>query len=398
MSATPKRRATFVVLVLVGLLVLRAATEGAPRLDIKRTLGAEVSVAGTPPSLSWPREGQAAVEVDGLGGPGTSGGSEPVPIASVAKVMTAYLTLRAHPLGPGQQGFSMTVSTANVAEERQRASQLQSVLAVRAGETISERQALQALLLPSANNVAAMLAVHESGSIAAFVEAMNATAKTLGMRATTYTDPSGFDDSTISTAYDQLLLARAAIAEPALGEIAAQATAALPVAGQISNLDSLVGVDGYVGLKTGSDRAAGGCFVFAKRTTVAGQTLTILGVVLGQRQGSLITAALAAARRLGDSVAATLHPETVLPAGTQVLSVRSPDGRQTDVVTADALSEVGWGGLRLPAEVHVAHIGSAIHAGANLARIVVGGRLDTPATARGSIGPPSLWWRLLHPF
>ena len=83
-------------------------------------------------------------------------------------------------------------------------------------------------------------------------------------------------------------------------------------------------------MKTGSDRAAGGCLVFAKRVTVGGRRLTVLGVVLGQREGSLIEAALASAERLGNSAAASLRVETALPAGTRVLSASSVDGRADD--------------------------------------------------------------------
>ena len=63
-----------------------------------------------------------------------------------------------------------------------------------------------ALLLPSANNVAVMLARYVSGSTGAFVDEMNATAASLGMTGTRYTDPSGYEPTTVSTAVDQLRL------------------------------------------------------------------------------------------------------------------------------------------------------------------------------------------------
>ena len=176
---------------------------------------------------------------------------------------------------------------------------------MKAGERLTERQALEALLLPSANNIAALLARYDAGGTAAFVARMNATARELGMRATTYTDPSGFNDETVSTAADQLKLARAAMRIPAFAAIVAEPSAALPGVGRVANYNGLVGTDGYVGVKTGSDRAAGGCLVFAKRVTTGGRRLTVLGVVLGQREGSLIESALASAQRLGDSAAAS---------------------------------------------------------------------------------------------
>jgi serine-type D-Ala-D-Ala carboxypeptidase (penicillin-binding protein 5/6) len=387
-------------LVLVAVAVAwRIAAEKVPPLAIRQTLANYVRLPGNAPVLAWPREGQAAAEVGGVGSFGAVGGSAPVPIASVAKMMTAYVTLLEHPLGAGQAGFVMSVTPAEVQEYRQRVALGQSTLAVRAGERISERQALQALLLPSADNIAAMLAAHSSGGPAAFVARMNATARALGMRSTTYTDPSGFDATTVSTATDQLKLARVVIRLPALAAIVDESSVALPLVGTVENYDSLLGEDGYVGIKTGSDRAAGGCFMFAKRIAVGARQLTVLGVVLGQREGSLIPAALASARRLGDSAAAAVQVLTALPAPTSVLTVTSADGRRATVVTNSTLREVGWAGLTLPLRVTIARTGAAgLRAGQRMATVTVDG-LDgssTTASANRSLGGPSLGWRLAH--
>jgi serine-type D-Ala-D-Ala carboxypeptidase (penicillin-binding protein 5/6) len=387
-------------LVLIAVaLSLRIATENVPPATIRRTLAAYVRLPGSAPVLQWPREGQAAVEVEGVGSFGSSRSSAPVPIASVAKVMTAYVTLREHPLGAGQAGFVMTVTTAQVVEQRQRLGVGQSTLPVRAGEQISERQALQALLLPSANNIAAMLATHDAGSVAAFVARMNTTARALGMSSTTYTDPSGYDATTVSTAPDQLRLARAATREPAFAAIVDERSAELPVAGTVENLDGLLGEDGFVGVKTGSDRAAGGCFMFAKHITVGSLHLPVLGVVLGQREGSLIGAALASARRLADSAAASVRLLTVLPAGTSVLTATSVDGRRVTVVTKGALRDLGWGGLTLPVDVATPRVApTGLSDGQRLATVIVDGvgAPSTAAVARQSLGGPSLGWRLAH--
>jgi serine-type D-Ala-D-Ala carboxypeptidase (penicillin-binding protein 5/6) len=262
---------------------------------------------GKPLHLAWPREGEAAVAVEGLGSLGASGGETPVPIASLAKVMTAYLVLRDHPLEPGEEGFEIEISTADVEDLRQRIALNQSVIEVEAGEVLSERQALEALLLPSANNVAALLAVHEAGSVEAFVAEMNEAAAELGMQKTHYTDPSGFEDTTVSTAADQLKLGRTAMADPTFAQIVAMPSAQLPVVGEVANYNELVGHEGFVGIKTGSDEAAGGCLLFAKRIHVGGRTLSVLGAVLGQREGDFIQAALASANSLAASVAAAIR-------------------------------------------------------------------------------------------
>lgn len=386
------------LLLLLVAAVARAASETTPPLVVQRTLAAYVRVPGDAPAISWPNEGEAAVEVEGIGGVASAGAQTPVPIASVAKVMTAYLTLREHPLASGRAGFVMTITPAEVEEQERRVALGESTLSVRVGERITERQALQALLLPSANNVAVLLAIHDAGTLTAFVARMNATARALGMNATTYTDPSGFNPETVSTAADQLRLARAAMRDATFAAIVAEPSAPLPGVGSVANYNALVGSDGYVGIKTGSDRAAGGCLVFAKDVAVGGRRLTVLGAVLGQREGSPIEAALASAQRLGDSVAAALHLETVLPAGTHVLSASSADGQRTTAVTARALREIGWGGLRLRVAVATRAPITRLRAGERMATVLVLGasRVASAAVAVRPVEGPSLGWRLAH--
>jgi D-alanyl-D-alanine carboxypeptidase (penicillin-binding protein 5/6) len=389
-----------IVPVLLAAILLRAATERLPPPTLHRTLAASLTLGGHHPTLAWPREGEAAVEIEGLGSFGASGANVPVPIASVAKLMTAYLTLRTHPLSAGQDGFTITVTPAQAAEEQRRAAEGQSVVPVRAGERLSERKALQALMLPSANNVAAMLAAYDAGSIEAFVAKMNAQARALGMRSTTYTDPSGFMDTTVSTAADQLELAQAAMRVPTLAAIVDMPAARLPLAGVVGNYNQLVGHDGYVGIKTGSDRNAGGCLVFAKRLAVDGRRVTVLGVVLGQREGPLIEAALSSAQRLGDSAASAVRVQSALPQGARVAVLRSTDGAHASVVAARAVQTLGWPGLRVPVEVSFGPLASRLHHNQRLGTLTVGradaARSSTAAVAKSSIGRPSLGWRLAH--
>jgi len=258
-----------------------------------------VATGGTNPTLNWPPRGSAAVAVAG-GKIRVSGATRAVPIASLAKVMTAFIVLRRHPLTAHDSGFTLTITPDDVDDTRHRRSEGQSVVTVAAGERLTERQALQALLLPSANNIAVVLARVESGTVDDFVDDMNAEARRLGMSSTVYTDPSGYAATTVSTARDQVLLARAAMRVDAFAEIVGESDAVIPEAGVVHNTDTLLGSDGFVGIKTGSDSAAGGCFMFAARDSSPRQL--VYGVVLGQGGGPLIPAALKAARRLADSV------------------------------------------------------------------------------------------------
>ena len=217
--------------------------------------------------------------------------------------MTAYLVLLHHPLQPGEQGPSITLDDVAVADTDRRRSRQESVVPVVDGEELTERQALQALLLPSANNIAAVLARWDAGSVEAFVRRMNATAESLGMSHTLYTDPSGYDDATVSTAADQLRLVGRALHLPAFASIVATAAATLPVAGIVRNTNALLGHHGFVGVKTGSTTAAGGCFAFRAVRWIHGKRTTITGVVLGQPGHDKIAAGLVAADTMVDLIA-----------------------------------------------------------------------------------------------
>jgi D-alanyl-D-alanine carboxypeptidase (penicillin-binding protein 5/6) len=256
------------------------------------------------PSTVWPAYGQAAFVEAGQSQVYAGPNQHPAAIASVAKVMTAYLVLRDHPLGLDQDGPTITLTDADVADTDRRRGQQESIVSIEAGEQLTELQALQALLLPSANNIAAALARWDAGSEDRFVARMNAAARSLGMTRTRYTDPSGYDDATVSTAADQVRIVERAMRLPVFAGIVSTPSTTLPVAGTVHNTDTLLGYDGFVGVKTGSDAAAGGCFAFRAIRWIGGKPTTITGVVLGQPGHDRIEAGLAAAHAMVDRIAA----------------------------------------------------------------------------------------------
>ncbi|MFB9369669.1 D-alanyl-D-alanine carboxypeptidase family protein [Kitasatospora sp. NPDC001664] len=257
--------------------------------------------------LPWPQEGQAAVAAARVGVLGVKGPQQPVPIASVTKVMTAYVVLRDHPLKEGEDGPVITVDAQAAAEA---GSTDESTAPVTAGQRLTQRKLLEVMLLPSANNVARLLARWDAGSEEAFVARMNAEAARLGMSGTTYTGASGLEATTVSTAADQLKLAREAMKDPALRVIVALRDTTLPGrAAPLRNTNALLDRPGVVGLKTGSTTAAGGNLMWALEVadgrSGSGRRL-VYGVVLGQRAGTTptegIRAALESSGRLVDAL------------------------------------------------------------------------------------------------
>ncbi|WP_425556345.1 D-alanyl-D-alanine carboxypeptidase family protein, partial [Kitasatospora nipponensis] len=191
--ASPLRRAVkritlwgVLVALLLGLLAAGQLLRPLPTPVVKLTAATSFTFAGDPLTMPWPAKGQAAAEVLGVGSLGSSGPENtPVPIASVTKVMNAHLILLAHPLKKGEPGPSLTVDKA-AAQESGDADQ--STAKVTEGQQISEYEALEMLMLPSANNIARLLARWDSGSEEAFVKKMNDQAAAFGMANTTYAD------------------------------------------------------------------------------------------------------------------------------------------------------------------------------------------------------------------
>jgi D-alanyl-D-alanine carboxypeptidase (penicillin-binding protein 5/6) len=111
---------------------------------------------------------------------------------------------------------------------------------------------------------------------------------------------------------------------PVLAGIVAERSATLPVAGTVQNTNALLGLDGFVGVKTGSDRAAGGCFAFRAVRRLHGRWTTITGVVLGQPGHDRIAAGLAAADAMVDRIAGQPSRRTRPPRGGPPRSLPRP--------------------------------------------------------------------------
>lgn len=386
-----------VVVAVVGIVQMNRPI---PPLEVVAATPARTTVAGQMPSLPWPQGAQAAMDVQGIGSLGSSGPQNPMPIGSVAKVMTAYLLLKAHPLSLYQNGPSVTITASEVAQYLKDASSEQSVVPVFTGERLTERQLLEGLMVASGNNVAAIVANWLAGSRSAFVTQMNAEARALGMTHTHYAGPSGLNPATVSTAADQIRLAEVAMKDPVFAEIAAMPQMSLPGVGVIYNYDYAVGHDGIIGVKTGSTVQAGGCFVFAAPRTVAGHTVTLYGAILGE-QGtatqSQLVATLRSAEALLNAATPVLTPVTVAAAGQTGATVTAAWGPRVPAVMTRGVTVVGWPGLPIRYRVEPRVVKAPVTAGQSVGRLLVSVGSQTvpvPLAARGAIANPSLQWRL----
>ncbi|WP_431780877.1 D-alanyl-D-alanine carboxypeptidase [Streptomyces chumphonensis] len=333
-------------IVLVTAQLLRPLPE--PALELTATDA--YTFEGERPEIAWPTEGQAALDVEGLGSFGTHGEQKPVPIASVAKTMTAYVLLTEHPMEAGEAGASIPVD-ATAEKEAGYSEQGESTVGVEAGETITQEEALNALMIASANNVARLVARWDAGSEKAFVEKMNAAAQDLGMKNTTYTDPSGLLKETVSTAEDQVKLGRAVMEMEVFRDVVAKPAYTDRNGKEHANWNRLVPLYGTVGIKTGTTTAAGGNLLFAAYADVGGTRQLIIGAVLGQHRPPIIDSVLAAGKDLILSAQKALTAETVVREGDVVGVVDDGLGGRTRLVATEDVEAVGWPGLTVRLEL-----------------------------------------------
>ncbi len=423
MTAPSRPRWPWVVFgVVIGALLVAAAsfvalrlTAPLPRAAVQIDTTATLAVGGDAPrNIPLPSRGSFALSASTLGTVARYNATVVRPTGSVAKAMTALVVLDALPLAPGANGPSRTMTAADVQLYRQAVAAGGSNLRVRAGEVLTERDLLLALLLPSADNIAESLAVWVSGGRGAFIARLNARAAALGMAHTHYADPSGLSNATVSTAADLLLLARAVIGNPTLAALVAVQQAGLPDGTILHNIDvGLQQEPDWLGIKTGWTGAAGGCLLFAARRSYGptpAMSVTVYGAVLGQPS---MTAPDPAHPELG---AAFLEAENAVSAVLD--SYHGVDLTQSEPPLTGSVS-TQWGGsspvelltaegahivmVRGPATVQlsvttfkpVAPLLQHTQVG-EIDGVLNGARVTWRVIISNAIAAPSWWWKLVN--
>nr|WP_202543745.1 D-alanyl-D-alanine carboxypeptidase [Streptomyces sp. SID8382] len=392
---------TPLAVLLVIILGVVQALRPLPEPSLKLTSDPTYRFGGGELSMPWPDQGQSAAEVEGVGTLGASGEQKPVPIASVTKVMTAYVVLKDHPLKGDAEGPKIEID-AQAAKEAKSADE--SRAAVKEGQTFTQHQLLQLLLINSSNNIARLLARWDAGSLDAFVKKMNDAAESLGMKQTTYTDPSGLKESTKSTAADQLKLAKAAMQSEAFRAVVATPNTDIPgLKDRIYNNNNLLVKPGVIGIKTGSSTPAGGALMWGAVRTIDGKQQRILGVVLEQRATTTLDASLQLAQtnsyKLITAVQDALTSVTVIKKGDVVGQVDDGLGGTTPVVATKDLKAVGWSGLAV--DIKIGDGGEKVphsaKAGTVVGEVTVGtgpGQLRAPVALQEDLSEPSFGAKL----
>jgi D-alanyl-D-alanine carboxypeptidase (penicillin-binding protein 5/6) len=388
------------------LLVLAAGAYVGTRLStpepapvVTASVGAlqPVHVPAQTVTLPWPTTGQAAVAVPSIGVDLASGPEQAVPVASLTKLMTAYVVLHDHPLAVGQPGPTLTVSQADVDDYNHAAVDDDSNAAVSVNEQISEADVLGGLLVHSADNYADLVATWDAGSIPAFVAKMNATAASLGMGHSHFADASGVSPGSESTAWDMLKVAALDMANPTFASFVKMSSITLPVAGTISTYTPLLGIQGVIGVKSGFTSAAGGGDVLAVERMVHGRQVLLLSAVTGQTGPVVLAQAGLHALALVDAMSPFIGSTRVLR-GNQLVAHVGEAGTSIGARTAAPASMLTWPGVTATRMfVPARHVAKQAPRGTQVGTVVVTlgtQHAEVPVQLEGDLPPETLLQRL----
>jgi D-alanyl-D-alanine carboxypeptidase (penicillin-binding protein 5/6) len=347
-------------------------------------------------AIAWPGYGQSAVGAIGYGVLDYHGQQKSAPMASIAKLVTAMTVMSEKPLKVGEQGPLVTLNETDISYYPYYLSRGGSAVPVAIGQQISQYDLLQAMLIPSGNNIADSLAVWAFGSMDNYVLKANAYLKSIGLSNTTVSDASGFSDKSVSTASDLVKLGILALQNPVIAKIVNTKQAVIPVSGTIINTNRLLGQSGIVGIKTGNTAEAGGCYLYAAKHEVAGREIVIVGAVLG---GPSLFQAMVNSQQTLESTKVVFTEVVVIKKGQVLASYRAPWGATAKVGAADNLKLITWKSQQPKINTQIVKVKGFITKGSTVGSVeatVDGQKAKTNVVLLDNLESPSPRWRIFH--
>lgn len=353
-------------------------------------------VVAAPQALALPGFGTYAVGAVGFDGLLAAGNEQaPMATASITKVITALVVLEEHPIPAGEGGPDISYTEADVDIYWDMIAQNGSVAPVRAGATLSLRESLEAMLLPSGNNYAISIANWAFGSVDGFLGRARSWLDAHGLVNTRIADSSGLSLDNVSTAAELVQLGELALENPVLAEIVATQSVDVPELGTLKNGNKLLGTHGVDGIKTGTtDDAAN--LLFSADYAVGSSTVTVVGVVLGGATHAVLNDAIAA---LLDSIAPGFHEVAPLEANEALAEYETPWGESARARTTGGASVVVWNDTPVDVEVHANSVTLANRGDEVGTAVVRAGsqEITVPLVLDASLTDPGAWWRLTNP-
>lgn len=328
----------------------------------------------------------------------STGTADPLPIASITKLITALVILDAAPLASvTDPGPTITFSEADHDLYDVYYVQGATIAPMPAGTSMSLYDALAVMLIPSASNYAEALSSHVFGSRSAFLGATRDWLASHGLTATTVTEPTGISPSNVSTPADLLAIAKLAAANPAIARIVATSSVSVPGGGVQLTTNALLGTAGITGLKTGNLGEGTHNLLYTATLDVGtADPLAVTGVILGGFSREAVNAEVIGVL---DSIRSGFHQVPVATEGQEIGSLTTPWGSSARLVIGEDATILTWSDTPIertmdiedqPAYGDGAVVGSVTWtAGPNTVTV--------PMEIAGNIEPPTEWWRITHP-
>nr|WP_314840790.1 D-alanyl-D-alanine carboxypeptidase [uncultured Microbacterium sp.] len=409
-----RRRRRGLIITAVFLVLLLAVTGGYVGWALTAPVDSPTVSARTPQvpvgqavALATPPVAASAISIAGadayLGetASGTwsmTGSGDPLPIASITKLITALVILDASPLASADDpGPTITFGKADHDLYDQYYVMGATIAPMPTGTTMSLHDALAAMLIPSASNYADALASRIFGSQIAYLSATRDWLAAHGLTGTTITEPTGISPRNTSTPADLLAIAKLAAANPAIAQITGTSAMSVPGAGALYNTNGLLGTSGITGLKTGNLGEGTHSLLYTARLDVgAAEPLAVTGVVLGGASRESVNATVIAAL---ESIRSGFHGVSVATIGQEVGSISTPWGATASLVIGDDASIFTWSDTPIEVTMDIDDP-SAYSDGEVVGTITWTAGPNTvtaPVKIAGSIDQPTEWWRLTHP-
>lgn len=387
-----KKRRGWLIALPVALLVVAVGNYARPVPAPIATVHVSLPAAAPQdPTIAWPGQGQAAVAAENYGLIGTHGDMTPIATASIAKLILALCVLDKQPLTPSAAGQTYTVDAQDVASYEHYAQIDGSLIPVTEGEKLTEYQALQALMLPSANNIADSLANWVFGSQAEYKSYATDYLRRHDLNQTHIgSDASGFAPDTVSTSSDITNLGLLALKNPVLMDIVGQKSATLPVTGTVRNYNTVLGTNGITGLKTGNNDADPGAFAFSATTNIGGTDVFMTGAVMGAPS---LESALQSSAALAASLTQGFEKINAINAGQSVGGVHTAWGATATLVPDKSISLVRWKSTPL---TQTSSVDVNKRSGTVGTLKVSAGKVQSQSALKlqKPLSGPSFWWRL----
>lgn len=373
------------------LTLFAPVSETAPELAVPSIATPAAAETSLPP---YGASAIAAVGYDGL--LAQAGSTEALPLASIAKVVTALTVLDAHPLSDDDPGPSVTMTAADVASYEDYVARNGSVAPVTAGEVYTERELLEIMLIDSANNYATTLAHWAFGSTEAYLAAARDWLARNGLEGITIVDTSGLDPGSTGTVADVIRLGELALENPLVAEIVGTKSLEIHDIGTVKNTNALIGQEGIDGIKTGTLDTFGANLLFSATLEVGSHTVELVGVVLGGPDHPTINAAIADLVR---QARAGFREVPLIQDGDPVAEYETPWDETASAVAGESASIVVWGDTAVSSTATVAPIRLAAKGDEVGTVVFTAGRqtVTVPLVLSRDVEDPGPWWRLGHP-